>query len=131
LSIECTNIIRSHLEQEKIHHINAEKWAADLLYINWRHILKIWRERCTEVHGSNPEQIEQNTKDRILEEIGDLQANNTNIMQPSFSWILEDIAILRDNSSINLKTWLYGAKIISKQNQQQVKNRRHQNSLHQ
>jgi hypothetical protein len=131
LSIEWGYIISSHLEQEQIHHTNAEKWAADLLYINWRHILKMWRERCIDVHGSNPEQIEQNTKDRILEEIGDLQANNTDIMQTSFSWIQEDIATLRDYSSSNLKTWLYGAKIISRQNQQQMKNQRHQNSLHQ
>jgi hypothetical protein len=53
-------------------------------------------------------------------------------MQTSSGWILEDIGTLRDYSIISLKTWLlYSAKIISRQNQQQVKNQSHQNSLHQ
>jgi hypothetical protein len=81
---ECpSNIISKHLEQAKLYHISAEKWAADLLYIYWRHILKILRERCTEVHGNNPEQIEQYAKDRILEEICDIQANNSDLMHTS------------------------------------------------
>jgi hypothetical protein len=59
MSIEWGNIIFGHLEKEKITNTSAEKWEADLLYINWKHILKIWRERCTEIHGTTPEQIKK------------------------------------------------------------------------
>jgi hypothetical protein len=39
LSIEWGNIIIGHLENEKITNISAEKWGADLLHINWKHIV--------------------------------------------------------------------------------------------
>jgi hypothetical protein len=55
LTIEWGNIIHRHLQKENITNMNAEKWGSDLLYINWKHILKIWRVRCKELHGTTPE----------------------------------------------------------------------------
>jgi hypothetical protein len=66
LSIEWGKFINLHLIQEKLYDISAEKWASDLLSINWKHILKIWRERCLEVHGSTPEEMEKHTKKQIF-----------------------------------------------------------------
>jgi hypothetical protein len=43
LTIEWGKIISGHLINAKLHNITAEKWATDLIYINWKHILKIWR----------------------------------------------------------------------------------------
>jgi hypothetical protein len=97
------------------------KWAADLLYINWKHILKIWRERCSEVHGSNKEEIGENKKKRYLEEIGYLQSINQNMLHSSNDWILDDIEDLQNYNSTKLQTWLYGAKIISNTNQRCIK----------
>jgi hypothetical protein len=69
LSIEWGKIVSIHLSTKKLHNLSAEKWAADLFYINWKHILKIWRERCGDVHGNNPTEIEQNLKKLCFEEI--------------------------------------------------------------
>jgi hypothetical protein len=124
LSIAWGTTINLHLEKERLHHINAEKWAADLLHINWRHILKIWRERCSEVHGSNPAEVEQNTKKRYLLDIKHLQSINQNLAHSPQDWILDDIEELQLLSSKNLHTWLYGAHIISRNNQQKIKQQR-------
>jgi hypothetical protein len=73
LSFEWGKAISVHLSTDQFHHMSAKKWAADLLYINWQYILQIWRERCTEIHGINPAEIEQKTKIRCLEEIHYIQ----------------------------------------------------------
>jgi hypothetical protein len=44
LSFEWGKAISSQLSTDQFHHMSAEKWAADLLYINWQYILRIWRE---------------------------------------------------------------------------------------
>jgi hypothetical protein len=73
LTIEWGNIIHRHLEKEMITIMTAKKWGANLLSIHWKNILEIWKERCEEVHGTTTEHIERNKKERVLEEIQDLQ----------------------------------------------------------
>jgi ribonuclease HI len=121
LSIAWGTTINHHFTNNKIPHITAENWAAGLLHINWRHILKIWRERCLEMHGNNPEEIEQKTKERYLIDIQHIQSINQNVSNSQHDWILDDIDELRLSSSKNLQTWLYGAKIISRNNQLNIK----------
>jgi hypothetical protein len=112
LTIEWGNIIHRHLQKENITNMNAEKWGSDLLYINWKHVLKIWRVRCEELHGTTPEQIEINKKLRQIEEIRNLQANNPNLAHTELEWILEDITNIQHYSSTNLETWLYEPKFF-------------------
>jgi hypothetical protein len=121
ISIEWGKILSQHLVTEKLNQISAEKWAADLLYINWKHILKMWRDRCVKLHGNTPDAIEQNTKNRSLHEIQYIQSINQNLNHSPNDWLLEDIDELRNYTNKQLQTWLYGAKIISKNNQQQIK----------
>jgi ribonuclease HI len=121
ISIEWGKLVDSHLSKAKLYHITAEKWAADLFYINWKHILKIWRERCLEIHGNNPVEIERNAKNKCLEEIIHIQSINSNLNYSTYEWIHEDIEELRNFTSKHLQTWLYGAKIISRKNQHQLK----------
>jgi hypothetical protein len=45
-------------------------------------------------------------------------------------WILDDIDKLRLSSSNNLQTWLYGSNIISRNNQQQIKQQQQQLNRH-
>ena len=40
-----------YLRSVKIKDYNAEKWGGNILSINWKYIIKIWRVRCEEVHG--------------------------------------------------------------------------------
>jgi hypothetical protein len=95
LSIAWGTTINRHLEKEKIYHLTAEKWAADLLSIHWKHILKIWREPCLDVHSSSPDEIEQKTKQRYLTDIHHIQSINQNLSHSQHDWILEDIDQLR------------------------------------
>jgi ribonuclease HI len=127
LTIEWGNIIHRHIKKEKITNMTAEKWGANLLSIHWKHILKIWKERCKEVHGTTPEQIEQHKKECYLEEIQDLQSKNQNLAHTEHEWLLEDINQLQSYNSNNLQTWIYEAKIISGINQQKIK---HQTQKH-
>jgi hypothetical protein len=118
LTIEWGKIIDNHLSKEKLHKITAEKWAADLFMLNWKHILSIWRERCIDMHGNNQAEIEINTKNRCLDEIRYIQSINPNLNNSNYEWLHEDIEALRNHTSKQLQTWLYGAKIISRDNQQ-------------
>jgi hypothetical protein len=104
-----------------ITNITAEQWGSELLYINWKHILKIWRERCDDLHGRSPEQIEAFKKRRQLEEMQHIQKNNTNLEHTKNEWIFEDSNELLKINSKALATWIYGAKIISKTNQIKIK----------
>jgi hypothetical protein len=126
--IKVGHIIHQHLEKEKITNINAEKWGSDLLYINWKHILTIWRERCEDLHGTTPEQIETNKKSRLYEEICNIQSKNQNLSHTENAWVLDDITQFQHYNSTNLQTWLYNAKIISGINQQKLKLQRQINS---
>jgi hypothetical protein len=128
LSIEWGNIVQSHLETNQIKNMSAEKWGSDLLFINWKHILKIWRERCEEVHGKTPEQIEKSSKARLLEEIRHIQSSNTNLAHSEHNWILEHIDTLSEYNSKTLASWLYGAKIISKINKTKMQYHYKQNT---
>jgi hypothetical protein len=121
MTIEWGNIIHRHIEKEKIINMTAEKWGANLLSIHWKHILKIWKERCEEIHGTTPEQIEQHKKERFLEEIKDLQSKNQNLAHTEHEWLLEDTNQLQNYNSNDLQTWIYEAKIISGINQQKIK----------
>jgi hypothetical protein len=103
LSINWGKAVSNHLFREKLYHISAEKWAADLLLINWKHILKIWRERCIEVHGNSPNEIEQKTMNRCLKEIRHIQNVNQNLHNTNHEWILEDIEELQKHNSKNYK----------------------------
>jgi hypothetical protein len=131
MSIEWGKTISNHLFDEKLYHISAEKWAADLFSLNWKHILKIWKERCLEVHGDNPTVIEQNIKQRYFEEIQHIQSINQNLNHSNHDWILANLEDLQHYSSQNLQTWLYGAKIISRDNQQRLKQQKLLNSQNQ
>jgi hypothetical protein len=57
LSIDWGHLINIHLTFNKITEINAEKWGIDLLRINWKFILKMWRARCEDLHGRTPCQM--------------------------------------------------------------------------
>jgi hypothetical protein len=92
--------------------MTAEKWAADLFYIHWKHILRIRGERCTDTHGNTQADIENNKKNRFLEEIGYIQSKNMNLTHTNHDWIHEDIEELRTHTSQQLQTWIYNAKII-------------------
>jgi hypothetical protein len=113
LSIEWGNIVQTHLEKHQIKNMSAEKWGSDLIFINWKHIFKIWRERWEENHGTTPEQIEKSSKTRLLEEIWHIQMINADLANSDHSWILEDIEALSDYNSKMLEAWLYSAKIIA------------------
>jgi hypothetical protein len=91
------------MEVMQIKNMNAEKWGADLLLLNWKHILKIWRERC-EVHGKTPEQIEKVKQARLLEERRHIQTSNAKVAHSEHEWILEDIEHLADYNSMMLET---------------------------
>jgi ribonuclease HI len=121
LSIDWGNLINNHLGSANITSINAEKWGTDLLRINWKYVLKIWRERCDELHGKTSEQNECYEKNRLIEEIQDIQQNNSNLAHSQHAWILEELDSLKNYSSKVLQTWVYGAKLISKRNQTQLK----------
>jgi hypothetical protein len=58
---------------------------------------------------------------RYLIDIQHIQSINQNVSNSQHDWILEDIDELRLSSSKNLQTWLYGAKIISRNNQLNIK----------
>jgi hypothetical protein len=126
VSLDWGNLINNHLASENIPHINAEKWGVELLKINWKYILKIWRDRCEDLHGRTPEQNESYKKNRILEEIKDIQSNNTHLNSTPHAWILDEMDKLQTYDSKALQTWVYGAKIIAKRNKihikQQVRN---------
>jgi hypothetical protein len=53
------------------------------------------------MHGNNPEEIEQKTKERYLIDIQHLQSINQNVSNSQHDWILEDIDELRLSSSKN------------------------------
>jgi hypothetical protein len=99
----------------QIKNMNVEKWGADLLFLNWKHI-KIWRERCEEVNGKTPEQIEKGKQARLLEEIKHIQNSNAHVAHSEHDWILEDIENLANYNSKMLETWIYGAKLVLKVN---------------
>jgi pyruvate/oxaloacetate carboxyltransferase len=71
--------------------MSAEKWGVGLFFINWKHILKIWRERCEDTHGTTPEQIEKSLKARLLEATWHIQTTNADLANSDHSWILESI----------------------------------------
>jgi hypothetical protein len=121
LSIEWGNIVQSHLEVNNIKNMSAEKWGSGLLFINWKHILKMWRARCEETYGSTSEQIEQSAKSRLLEEIRHIQTSNADLAHSEHSWILTSIEELSEFKSTMLETWLYSAKIIVKANKEKRK----------
>jgi hypothetical protein len=95
------------------------------------YFLKIWRERYLEVHGSNPDEIELKTKQQYLIEIQHIKSINTNLYHSHHNWLLEDVDQLKLSSPKNLQTWIYGAHIISQNNQQQLKQRHHLNRCNQ
>jgi hypothetical protein len=109
-SIEWGRILSTHLSTVKLHNISAVKWAADLFYIDWRHILKIWWECCENVQGKNPAEIEQNLQNRCFQEIQHIQSINQNLTCSNHDWILANREDLQDYSSQNLQIWLYGVR---------------------
>jgi hypothetical protein len=133
LSIDWGYLINIHLSSNKITDINAEQWGANLLRINWKFILKLWRERCEDLHGRTPAENECYQKKRILEEIQDIQSKNLNLAHTPHAWILDDLDTLQQFNSKVLQTWVYGAKLISKRNQsnlkQQVRNNKEYEQL--
>jgi hypothetical protein len=127
LTIEWGYIIQQHLDKEKIHNMNAEKWGSDLLAIHWKHILKIWKERCEDLHVTTTEQIETNKKLRLYEEICNIQSTNQNLAHTEHAWVLADTSQFQNYTSTNLQTWIYNAKIITGLNQQKLKLQRQRN----
>jgi hypothetical protein len=53
IPIQCGNIIATHLEQQGIKSISAERWGATLLEIHWRFVLSMWALRNEEQHGKD------------------------------------------------------------------------------
>jgi hypothetical protein len=97
-------IIQHHLEVHQIKNLSAEKWGAGLLFINWKYILQIWRERCDDIHGKTAEQIEKSSKARLLEEIRYIQSINRDLVNSEYSWILENIENVSEYNSRMLST---------------------------
>jgi hypothetical protein len=134
LTIKWGYIMQQHLDKEKIHSMSAEKWGSDLLSINRKHILKIWKERCENLHSttSTTEQIETNKKLRLYEEIRNIQSKNQKLAHTEHAGVLVKISQFQNytstTGSTNLQTWIYNAKIISGLNQRKLKLQRKRNS---
>ena len=123
LTIEWGNIINSHLEVRNIKQYNAEKWGTKLLEINWKYILKIWRQRCEDLHGATKDEKDRLKKEKLLQEIEHIQSTNKELLTKKSEWIHEDIDELAQLDNEALEAWLYGAKIVTKINQKKIKQR--------
>jgi hypothetical protein len=123
LTIEWGNLINSHLESNNIKPYNAEKWGATLLEINWKYILKIWRQRCEDVHGITKVDTDRLKKEKLIQEIKHIQSTNIELLTKNSEWIHEDIEELSKLDIAALEAWLYGAQILMKINQKKLKQR--------
>lgn len=123
LTIEWGNIINSHIETNNIKQYNAEKWGAKLLEINWKYVLKIWRQRCEDLHGATKSEIDQLKKEKLLQEIAYIQSSNQELLTKRSEWIHEDIEELSKLDNTALEAWIYGAKIMTKINKKIIKQR--------
>ena len=127
LTIEWGNIIAAHIKTCNIKKYNAEKWGANLLAINWKYILKIWRQRCEDVHGATKADMDRLKKEKLLKEIEHIQSTNKELITKKTEWIHEDIEELSTLDNSALEAWLYGANIVSKINKKEKKQKAEMN----
>ena len=116
-------MINSYLETNNIKQYNAEQWGANFIAIHWKYILKIWRQRCEDVHGGTKSDIDKLKREKLLQEIVYIQSSNKELLIKKSDWIHEDIEELNKMDIAALEAWLYGAKIITKINQRKIKQR--------
>ena len=100
-----------------------KKWGANLLAINWKYILKIWRQRCEDVHGVTKTDMDRLKKEKLLKEIEHIQSTNKELLTKKTEWIHEDIEELAKLDNSALEAWLYGANVVSKINKKKMKQR--------
>lgn len=48
--------------------------------IHWKHILKIWRQRCEDVHRATNTDIDQLKMDKLLQEFVHIQSSNKELL---------------------------------------------------
>ena len=87
------------------------------------YVLKIWRQRCEDVHGSTKIDMDMLKKEKLMQEIEHIQSTNMELMTKNSDWIHEDIEELSKLDNNELEAWFYGANIISKINQKKIKSR--------
>jgi hypothetical protein len=68
ITISWSGIISDHLQQNQIKHMNTEQWGVDLLSINWKNILDIWKQRNSETLGATETEKSEHRKKTSLEE---------------------------------------------------------------
>ena len=77
-------MICSFLEKNNFKQYNAEKWGAKLIEIYWKYILKIWRQRCEDVHGATNSDIDR--LKRLLQKIVHIESSNRELLIKKSEW---------------------------------------------
>jgi hypothetical protein len=67
--IQWDNIISTHLDQQGIKSISAERWGATLIEINWRFVLSMWALRNDVQHGKDSIDKTKSKKQKLIEEL--------------------------------------------------------------
>ena len=114
IAIEWGHTINNHLQSINNDIYTAEKWATELIKINFKHVLLLWETRNKEEHGQSVEEIEIKKTQRLLQEV-------RYILECSKKWRINDqrylpesIDELEEKSSRQLELWLIHARILNK-----------------
>lgn len=113
LTIEWGSLINQHLATQPQHQFNAEHWGNTLLSINWKHILLMWNLRNSEVNGETPEKAENIRRQKMIDEILDIQSSLRDVSIEDSELINRDAMSLRTMTTTSLSTYLYGAGMLA------------------
>jgi hypothetical protein len=124
VAMEWGHIINDHIAQSKTTKITAEQWCAQLLAINWKHILLLWQVRNTEVHGSTKEEATLIQKTKLIEEIIYLRNKYPDIQFNTRQLINKSRAELELLPVGMVATYLYSVKLVITAHRKHAKNAR-------
>jgi hypothetical protein len=112
LTMTWGKIIRNYM-MENNNKDTSKQWCIKLVKINWTHVLQMWEQRNHGVHDETPEQQNMKKKVEMIEELQEIQQDNTEMAPSARALInIETERIHKMNNQ--LETFLYGERIVAK-----------------
>ena len=90
LSMDWGEIINTHIQQENISNMNAEKWGTTILNINWKYSLQMWDIRNKETLGNTPDEKMIKKKVRVLNELQHIIDTNNDMPSHNLDLLIAD-----------------------------------------
>lgn len=116
-------MINHHLIEQEIPEktMTHERWGSKLVSILWEHILELWAHRNSVEHGSNPEELQQTKRRKLVDQIQFLNQSNLAVSSDDRDWVTITTTTIETMTTNRLIEWLRNAKSLIRINQQQTR----------